>query len=652
MGKDANPYLSAGLALLTFLGTLTMSNSFGAENKPIIAFGEKSRGQRPEPKIQQWAIYPGEDKQFLIYHADIVEPPSAFEVRLETKLPGVYEMVADGKKVRLSTTEPMQVTLSGPEGWRTLPILKDGKRVGESKIIVQTGTYFSAGEYTGLFAPLHETIRNDRKAWSRGGKTIHTNPTWVRDHIHEMKAYKYWEQDLTSYIDALIEMQQPDGFFFEILAGADFSHLKFVDDKFTRIEPEDDISFVRLELEADVEYLMVEGTYNIWQATGDIEAMRKRLPALDKGLMYYFNEPTRWDAEHGAVKRPFTIDTWDFTFGCWDRNRRIEPNTPMGIMHGDNSGLYQACRQLARMYRAEGNSERCDYWDNKAREFREHINQLCWNGTYYLHQILLQPADTGVKEEDILSLSNTYSINRGLPTHEMAVKIIDEYQRRRKLREGTHFAEWFSIDPPYPVFGPYKAGYYINGGIASFVAGELAKAAFNHGREAYAADILKRVAQKMTEDNGQIYFLYSADGRNMGGGPSGWGAAAIVSALIEGMAGIVDNAATFSDVTISTRFLAAGIDEAKVCARYGPSAAYTAMHYQHLPGDRTINLKLAGVSKKTHLRILLPEGVKQAHILEPQGTEGGMERIENSHYLAFDLPVPLRDAAAEVRIQY
>ena len=89
---------------------------------------------------------------------------------------------------------------------------------------------------------------------------------------------------------------------------------------------------------------------NIWQATGDLEAMKKRLPALDKGLMYYFDDPTRWDAKHGAVKRPFTIDTWDFTFGYWDRNRRIEPNTPMGIMHGDKCFILRAKYRIFIVY--------------------------------------------------------------------------------------------------------------------------------------------------------------------------------------------------------------------------------------------------------------------------------------------------------------
>lgn len=83
------------------------------------------------------------------------------------------------------------------------------------------------------------------------------------------------------------------------------------------------------------------------------------------------------------------------------------------------------------------------------------------------------------------------------------------------LRAKTHFAEWFSLDPPYPQFGPYPPNQYINGGIASFTAGELAKAALSEGREDYGVDILRRVAQKVAQDKA-IYFLYTLDGKNQG----------------------------------------------------------------------------------------------------------------------------------------
>jgi hypothetical protein len=340
-------------------------------------------------------------------------------------------------------------------------------------------TYFDAGRFTSLFDQLGRTVRKDRSQHLYQGKIIHANPTWVRDHIHEMKGYKFWENDLSTFIDTLISLQQPDGFFYEMLidlrSEPNNPHPTFVSEKFRRIDAADSIAWVRLELEADVEYLMVEGAYNMWQATGDLDATKRRLPALDRGLRYCFTDPTRWDAQHGALKRTFTIDTWDFTYGQSTSNRRIDPDMPMGIMHGDNSGLYQACRQLAAMFRAAGEPDRANEWDQKGADLRDRVNRLCFNGRYYTHQILLQPVDTGAREEDILSLSNTYDINRGLPTHEMALKILDEYARRRQERERTHFAEWFSIDPPYPRFGPYGPGQYINGGIAAFVAGELAK---------------------------------------------------------------------------------------------------------------------------------------------------------------------------------
>jgi hypothetical protein len=519
----------------------------------------------------------------------------------------------------------------------------------------QPGTVFEAGPFTALFDRCRQTVKADRnrRPIMRKGKPIHTNPNWVRDHIHEMKAYKFWETDLSSYVDALIELQQPDGFFFEILAGAhrDDDHMTFVREKDRLWEADQKLAWIRLEIEADIEYLMVEAAYTIWQATGDDAAMRARLPHLERGLEYDFTDPTRWDAAHGALKRTFTIDTWDFTYGVPTNNRRIEPGMPMGIMHGDNSGLYQACRQMAIMSRAAGEPAKAQGWDQKADELRDRINRVCFNGRFYTHQILLQPVDTGVREEEILSLSNTYDINRGLPTHEMAVKIIDEYQARRKARQATHFAEWFSIDPPYPQFAIYGPGKYINGGIASFVAGELAKAAFNEGREEYGANILHRVADKVAKD-GALYFLYTPDGHNQGGGPSGWGAAAVISALVQGLAGINDEAVLFKRVTVSPRFLAAGIDQAHVDVAYGPSGAHLTLDYDHRPGDRTIRVKLAGAAEKTHLRVLLPARVARAQVVSPPNLPARIEAVEQSHYLATDLHQPLSEAPTEITIRY
>ena len=602
--------------------------------------------ETPDAIVQTLRFVRKDGKQGVLEYPDTAKPLVPVTCTLRDAGEGSYE-VADltrpARKTPFTANGEAQFRIVGVQGVRTFGLLRGGESVGTFSVQFTTATDWQADRFSELFKTLCSQVRGDRSYWKRDGRMIAANPTWVRDHIHEMKGYQFWERDLTSYVDELIALQHPEGFYYEIIGPAAHDHQDFVQPKHFLREDDKDLCWIRLEMEADIEYLMVEAAYRIWKATGDDVAMKRRLPSLERALEYDFTDPARWDAKHGALKRTFSIDTWDFTYGVSDHNRRIEPGMPMGIMHGDNSGLYQACLQLADMLRAAGNDERADLWQQRGGALRERVNKLCFNGRFYTHQILLQPVDTGVREEEILSLSNTYDINRGLPTHEMAVSIVDEYQRRRAATRDTYFAEWFSIHPPYPRFGPYEANHYINGGICGFVAGELAKAAFHHGREAYAADILNRVEQLVAND-GVIRFLYDMTGKDIAGGPSGWSAAAVLSALVEGLAGIRDEATLFQTVTVAPRFPAAGIAHAYVCLRYGPSGAYVAMEYAH--ADRRISLRLCGDPDLYHVRILLPEGVQEAALAG--ASDGavltGVQAVEDARY--FTLDIPARDKAA------
>jgi len=590
--------------------------------------------------------------QIVLRYPEEVEPLTRFGVMLMGTATGEYAVVVDGLRFGFPAGETAWPSLSGAEGERTLYLVKGDEEIGSVTIRLRARTFFDAGPFTSFFDQLCDMVRKDRQVSYRKGKPVRTNPCWFRDHVHEMKGLKYWEEDLTSFVDALIELQLDDGSFYEILSTPKDKYLP--KKKIIRIEPEDELLWVRLEVEADIEYLMVEAVYTIWQATGDLEGMKRRLPAMERAVRHYFNDPRRWDKEHGAVKRAFTIDTWDFVFGptgeWW--NTALVPGMPMGIMHGDNSGLYQACRQLGAMCRAAGDTEKAESWEKEAAVFRERVNRLLFNGRHYIHQLLLQPVDAGANEEEILSLSNPYDINRGLPTHEMAVKIIEEYQRRRKLRDKTHFAEWFSIDPTYPDFGTHKPGKYVNGGIAPFVAGELAKASFHHGFEDYGADILHRLA-RLAEEDGYLLFLYEPDGtKRTGMGPPGWSGAAVISALMEGLAGIEDASTGYGDIVVSPRFAAAGIADARVCARYGPSGGYVSLAYHHIADERTIRLTLAGAAERVRVRVLLPAGAKRGRVLAPQGVTGEVETAERSRYVVFDLPVALGKEPAKIAIEY
>ena len=508
--------------------------------------------------------------------------------------------------------------------------------------------------YYRLFEKMRSIVDADTRVVRCGDRLIRASPLWVRDHIHEMKGAIYWESELRSFLDLLLEHQTGDGFFYEILAlpgdRMNTEHMSYVNDSCKFSAPELGYGMLRIEVEADIEYLIVEGVHRVWQAEGDTGWVARHLPRLEKALRYCISHPKCWDETHRLMKRPRTIDTWDFL----DRpdsgiNRNIMPSDPMGIMHGDNSGLYAAMRQLAFLYEVCGHADQARRWLKEADGLRERANKLLWNGRFYIHQYPLDSTSYGMPEEEMLSLSNTYDINRGLPTHSMAVSIIDTY---RELREQTgSFAEWFSIHPCYPRFERCEAGSYINGGIASFVAGELAHAAFQHGREAYGVDILRRIAQKVTEDKA-LYFLYDKDGRNQGGGPSGWGAAALIYALTGGLAGVRDEGCRFERVTIAPRWAATGEPWAHVRLVYGASRA--AVEYTYTWDEAVGRLRLESMPgpKEIMWRILLPDGWDlQSTTVDGEAVTVELLKIEDSVYATIQItPSPDSKCLIDLRL--
>lgn len=485
------------------------------------------------------------------------------------------------------------------------------------------------------FQILKDTVQADASTHGMGERSLAVNPCWVRDHIHEMKAYKWWKTDITSFIDCLIDYQTPRGFFYEISISKSNSHYTYVTPEFKTAAGND--SLIRLEIEADIEYLMVEGVYQIWQATGDNDAMAKRLPALERGLEYDFNDPTRWDQKHGLLKRPFSIDTWDFVWGSDLDIRYITPDMPMVILHGDNSGLYQACLQVAKMNEALGKEPEAKKWRERAEGIRVRANALLWNGSFYTHQYHLTPVNTDIDETIMLSLSNPYDINRGMPTHEMAVKIIDEYRLRRQ-RNSNDFAEWYTIDPGYPDFCSYKQGTYCNGAISGFVGGELAKAALRNGREDYGANILRRLREIALEKGTIPFFIQRSDGEDVDGGPRGWSAAAVMSALMEGLAGLTDRGLLFQDIEVAPRYPAAGITKARAALTYGVSKAYVVSTYLNDPKEQKIMMQLAGNPQKVHFHVLLPKATIPSVVrVDDKPVNFTVQKIEQSLYCDFDV---------------
>ena len=134
-----------------------------------------------------------------------------------------------------------------------------------------------------------------------------------------------------------------------------------------------------------------------------------------------------------------------------------DENTIWVILHGDNRGYYEACRKLSMIYSHLGKPERAGHWRKFAEGLKKRMNEVCWNGRFYTHFVKLTPVTIpGVDECEQLSFSNAMNINRGVASHEQAASILREYRQRGAATKA--FAEWFSIEPPFPdgVFGDEK----------------------------------------------------------------------------------------------------------------------------------------------------------------------------------------------------
>lgn len=487
-----------------------------------------------------------------------------------------------------------------------------------------------------LFSICNNAMQYNNRVFMYRDQLIRMNPHWIRDYMLTVKGFRFTEKDLTSFPDLLLETQHESGFFYEIVApfaGGDIHGggcmsgdppCYIVDEPYRRHEPDNDFGLVRLELEADIEYLMVEGCYIIWQSTGDDQWLKTQLPRLEKGLEYMTSSPIRWNNEYQLAIRAHTLDTWDFTDreSCGS-DRMIRPEDPMGIFHGDNTGLFYAKQLLAKIYDYFGDTASAARHREEAAALRERIMKHLWNGSFFCHFLMIDPADYGVDERYQLSLSNSYALNRELLTLEERRKLIDVYKKMREKYQGV-LDDFRNLDPPFPKFFKFKAGDYVNGATAPFVAGQLALGAFESGEEEYGADILDRIGCKFLRD-GKVSFLYNLKEEDIGGGPRCWCGAEVMNAMTSGLAGVVDNCKLFKDVTISPRFAAANEKRAYVRLEYAASGASVEYEWRSFDEQSKVEMHLKSCHDSCKVRMYAPRG-KQPFKALCNGVEIGFEK--------------------------
>ncbi len=430
---------------------------------------------------------------------------------------------------KASAGKALRFRARGLAGLHTVSALDgDGAVLAEQRFTLQPATSLHCSK--GPYAELANALATMMTAHGHGhdfvvdGKAYHLLICWSRDHVYTLKAMKYYLADVKSGMEFYLDRPRPDGSFWDDIypnreAPAPTWFGEALGEGFFTYSQDRRWVIRRVPVLADVEFVVTEGVWYAWKASGDDAWMAAALPLLDKALEYNTSSPICWSDKHGLVRRSFCMDGWDFANAlyCKGDHRVLHEGDPQFLFHGDNSGLYSIYWRLAEMHQAAGHADRAAELREQGEAFRQRANDKLFFDTNYGHmipetlpeeQVYAQVGD----ERKRMSLSTGYTLTRRLATHELAVATLKEYQRRLKANRAESFAEWWSMDPPYtleqwPSHGP-PIGEYMNGGICPIVAGELAKAAFDHGLEDYGADILRRTWQVAQDDGGHLHQVY------------------------------------------------------------------------------------------------------------------------------------------------
>lgn len=392
------------------------------------------------------------------------------------------------------------------------------------RVSVHTHIADDTGFYQDLLAMLHYSMTGEWGAYHYArynGRMYQIFVGWLRDHVHYMKGMKYFTGQLQDGIDLYRDSQRDDGMIWDNIYPRDpvpnYWDTRFREGNFIRIIENGTAEFKRIPVENDVEYLFVEGLYYTWKAEGDDGWMADTLDTAIKAMEYSVSSPYRWSEKYQLLKRGYTIDTWDFQ-NSFDSvvdgdAMRVDPQkTRFGVMFGDNTGYIASCHYLAEMLSYAGRHEEAARYRTRGHTMKERLDRLCWNGHFYTHHVREEPhpeIDLGVDEASQISLSNAYSLNRGL-THEQCVEIINTYQHvQAHLPQGSP-GEWYLIYPPFQRgYGDHNGLWqYMNGGVSPIVGGELAHGAFQHGFESYGVDILRRLHTLAKQHNNYFHATY------------------------------------------------------------------------------------------------------------------------------------------------
>ncbi len=442
--------------------------------------------------------------------ADSVKPLDRLAV---TASPGGRIVVWDarGREIHAADGERTEFAVSGALGTHQVLLLDAAGAIRERAsydVHARTEIDDAGARFRRLLYMLECTFEKlyarERHRVFDGERVYRLHIITSRDTIHALKGAAYFIGHVRDVIDLFAEHQCDDGMIWDfgmpVNPDAAYHFEWRWPAKFHKRINRDRVIFARQPVMNDLEHMFIGGIHQIWRATGDDEWMAGKLDHGLRAMRYARTSPYTWSEKFQLIRRPYCLDLWDFqskfdaaVMGGDEMN--AEPGrTVYGVFHGDNTGMADSCRKLADMLDHVGRHEDAA----EAREFGEHLlrrlEEVAWNGEFYTHHVSEDPGfqrDFGVDESAQVSLSNAYAVNRGIGPEKVKA-IIETYLRIRREMPDDCPAEWFQMYPPFPRGWDIPPWVYTNGAVTVLVAGELAHGAFEHGYEAYAADILRR----------------------------------------------------------------------------------------------------------------------------------------------------------------
>jgi hypothetical protein len=114
--------------------------------------------------------------------------------------------------------------------------------------------------------------------------------------------------------------------------------------------------------------------------------------------------------------------------------------------------------------------------------------------------------------------------------------------------------------------------------------------------------------------------------------PDGW-SAAVIYALVEGLAGVKDTGVAFSHTLLAPRWEAADVHTAEVTIRYPASSGYCSYRYDRRLAPDRVSLDFTGSGEDFALEVLLPKN-RQVRVarLDGQPAEVSIKTVEQSRY--------------------